>query len=307
VESSRAAAHVVDTGDPEDVFIVGAIRMAATPSEFVARFRNITEFESGPTVPAGAKFSAPPQAKDLATLSFIKKEVDDIKDCKPGDCTFKIGDAGMQRIRSSVNWKSPDYVADANRVLRGLWLEYLQGYQAKGNSALAAYHDSEKVVRVHDGLSSMVKNLPVLQEFVPEVAAFILQYPQARPANCEDFFYWQLADFGLKPVHRVTHVLIQKKPAQFGEGYLIASKMLYASHYFRSALEFRFLVPAEGSDKKPGTYLVVLQRSYVDGLTGFKGKLLRGTILGKSRDALERYLLSSRGKLEGTAGPAKSR
>jgi hypothetical protein len=77
--------------------------------------------------------------------------------------------------------------------------------------------------------------------------------------------------------------------------------MLYASHYFRSALEFRFLVPAQGSEKNPQTYLVVLQRSYVDGLGGFKGKLLRGPILSKSRDALERYLAASKNKLEGKA------
>jgi len=306
VESGRAAAHIFDTGDPEDVFLVGAIRIAASPAEFVNRYRNITEFESGPSVPAGGKFSVPPQAKDLAGLSFVRDEVDDIRDCKPGDCSFKIGDSGMQRIRSGVNWKSADYVGEANKFLRGLWLEYLQTYQAKGNPALAAYHDTNKVFRVQEGLSSMVKNLPVLQQFVPETAAYLLQYPQGRPADSEDFFYWQVADFGLKPVHRLTHVIIQKKPAQFGEGYLIAAKMLYASHYFRSALDLRFLIPAEGSDKKPAMYMVVLQRSYADGLTGFKGKLLRGTILSKSRDALERYLLSSKSKLEAQAPPKKS-
>ncbi len=304
VEAGRAAAHVIDTGDPEDVFIVGAIRMGATPGQFAARYRNVTEFESGPGVPAGGKFSVPPTVNDLTGLNFIKDEVDDIKDCKPGDCTFKIGDPGLQRIRTSVNWKSPGYVAEFNKLIRSMWLEYLSNYQSKGNAALAVYHDSEKLSRVADGLTKMVKNTPVLQQYVPEMANYLVQFPQGKPPDSEEFYYWQLAEFGLKPVHRVTHVIMQKKKGQYGEGYLIANKMLYASHYFRSALELRFLIPAEGSDKKPATYIVVLQRSYVDGLTGMKGKLLRGPIMSRSRDAIERYLVAAKSKLEGTA-PAK--
>jgi hypothetical protein len=299
VESGAASAHVFETGDPEDVFIVGAVRIGIRPADFIAKYRNVTEFESGPGVPAGAKFNTPPTLKDLAGLNLVKSEVDDLKDCQPGDCTFKIADRGLQRIRSQVNWKSPNYVAEANNLIRNMWLEGLLAYQSNGNSALSAYHDSEKITKVQDGLNSMVKNLPVLQQSVPEMANYLVQFPQGRPAGMEDFYYWQLAEFGLKPVHRVTHVMMQKKPAQYGDGYLIASKMLYASHYFRSALEFRFLIPAAGSDKSPQTFLVVLQRSYVDGLGGFKGKLLRGPILSKSRDALERYLLASKNKLEG--------
>lgn len=305
VEGGRAAAHIVETGDPEDVFIVGAIRIGVSPTTFVDRFRNITEFESGPGIPAGGKFSVPPNANDLSGLAFIKDEIDDIRDCKPGDCSFKIGDLGMQRIRTSVNWKSQGYVAEANKVIRAIWIEYLKDYQTKGNAALAVYHDSDKLSRVADGLTKMVKNLPVLQQYVPETAEYLVRFPQGKPPASEEFYYWQIADFGLKPVHRVTHVIIQKKPGQFGDAFLITNKMLYASHYFRSALEFRFLIPAEGSDQRPSTYLVVLQRSYVDGLTGMKGRLLRGPIMSKSRDALERYLMASKNKLEGRPAAAR--
>jgi hypothetical protein len=305
VESGKASAHVVETGDPEDVFIAGAVRFAASPVEFVNRYRNVTEFESGPGVPAGGKFSAPPVLADMSSLAFIKKEIDDIKACKPGKCEFKIGDRGLARLQSSVNWNSPDYTAKANDALRSLWLEYLKNYMANGNEALAVYHDSDKLSRVAEGLEKMVANLPALQQFVPEMNAYLTRYPQGKPPDSEEFFYWQVADFGLKPVHRVTHVIIQKKKAQYGDGYLIANKMLYASHYFRSALELRFLIPAEAPNNKPATYLVVLQRSYVDGMTGFTGKILRKTVMGRSRDALERYLTACKGKVEGASAPAK--
>lgn len=96
----------------------------------------------------------------------------------------------------------------------------------------------------------------------------------------------------------MTRVVILRKPAQFGEGAVIASKMMFASHYFRSALEFRFLLPAQSPAGKPQLYLVALQRSFVDGLGRFKGKLVRGPILSRTEDALERYLLGVKGKLE---------
>lgn len=302
IEAGRPAAHVVETGDPEDVLIVGAIRIAASPAEFVARYRNVTEFESGPGVQASGRFNTPPRIQDLAGLALSRDDWDDIRDCEPGDCSFKAGDAGLNKMRASVNWKSPDYVAQANRVLQNLALEYLLNYQAKGNAGLAAYHDTDKVQRVQDGLTKMVGNLPVLQQYMPEVANYLLHYPKGRPVGMEDFFYWQAAEFGLKPVHRITHVLIQKKQVPSGEGYLIANKMLYASHYFRSALELRFLAPVQTADKKTATFLVVVQRSYVDGLTGMKGKLLRGPIMSKSRDALERYLVDCKNKVEPRGG-----
>lgn len=297
-EAGRTVTRLVETGDPEDIFIVGIVRIATTPANFVTRYRNITEFEASPSVPASAKFSTPPKESDVATLSITKSDVDSLRDCKPGDCDFKIGDRGMQRIRAAVNWKDPNYVAQANKALRALWLEYLRAYQASGNSSLAAYHDSPKAFRVEQGLVDQLKKLPFLYETMPDLANHLQQYPKSKLADSEELFYWQQAEFGLKPLVRMTHVVIQRKPAQFGEGAVIASKMLFASHYFRSALEFRFLVPAQSPSGKPELYLVILQRSFVDGLSGFTGRIIRGPILSKTKAAMDQYLVETKGKLE---------
>jgi len=74
--------------------------------------------------------------------------------------------------------------------------------------------------------------------------------------------------------------------------------MLWASHYFRTALEFRLLVPVKTSDGKPALYCVVLQRSYVDGLTGLKGRLIRGPIMSRTVSSMQGYLSSIKKKLE---------
>jgi hypothetical protein len=204
----------------------------------------------------------------------------------------------MTHLRAKVNWQAPDYVDQANRAVRGLWLSYLGDYQKTGNSALARYHDNDKIFKVEDGLNSLIRNTPVLGKYAPEMERYLLQYPRMKGTWGEEMFYWQVGDFGLKPVHRLTHVVIAKEPTTYGEAYLIASKMLFASHYFRSAIELRFLVPGQDQTKGGMHYLICAQRSYVDGLTGMKGRMLRGIILKKSRQSMEGYIASVKKKVE---------
>ena len=74
--------------------------------------------------------------------------------------------------------------------------------------------------------------------------------------------------------------------------------MLLASHYFRAALELKSLAPDRASPGGKSFYLVCLNRSFVDGLTGVKGALIRGTVKSRSRDSLARYLGSVKQKIE---------
>jgi hypothetical protein len=74
--------------------------------------------------------------------------------------------------------------------------------------------------------------------------------------------------------------------------------MLLASHYFRAALELKSLAPDGSSQDGKSSYLICLNRSFVDGLTGFKGGLIRGKVKSRSRDALESYLSSVKQKIE---------
>jgi hypothetical protein len=297
-EAGQGVVRLVDTGNPEDVFVAGIIRLAVPPAYFVQRYRDIVKFESGPGILAVGKFSNPPREDDMAGLVFSKAEVDDLRDCEPGDCDFKIGDRGMKFIRDGVQWSSADYLQQLNRVIREMWIRYLKEYQEKGNAALAAYHDTDKIFHVEQGQGELLAKSPFLTRYLPELSGYLTGYPKAALPNGEDFFYWQVADFGLKPVHRITHVAIQRAESKEGEAYAIASKMLWASHYFRSALEFRVLVPVKTGDGKPAHYFVVLQRSYVDGLTGFKGRLIRGPIMSRTVSSMKGYLSNTKTRLE---------
>jgi len=106
----------------------------------------------------------------------------------------------------------------------------------------------------------------------------LLEYPKARLSKGSAFFYWQQVEFGLKPTIRVNHVAISEE----AENTIIASKLLYASHYFRAALELQILVP--DSSRGPGFWLVTVKRLRSDGLSGTTGQFVRIRV---ERDALK--------------------
>jgi len=121
---------------------------------------------------------------------------------------------------------------------------------------------------------------------------YLLEYPKYTLAGSKDFLYWQEAVFGLKPTARINHVVIAERP----EGIAIASKQLYATHYFWTALELRLLVrdPARGK----GFWFVNVNRSRSDGLTGFVGRIIRGKVRGEARNGMEAVLKITKTNLE---------
>jgi hypothetical protein len=132
--------------------------------------------------------------------------------------------------------------------------------------------------------------------------AYLEEYPRSQPSGAEDFFYWSTVDFGLKPTVRVNHVIIHPLAARpSGVSHVIAIKQLYASHYFQTTLELRFLVDDARRADRPGFYLVSITRSRIDGTGGLKGSLLRSVISRRSRTAVRSYLEHLKRQVERTA------
>jgi hypothetical protein len=73
---------------------------------------------------------------------------------------------------------------------------------------------------------------------------------------------------------------------------------LYATHYFHTTLELRFLVKDDRPATRRGFYLLSITRSRNDGTTGFTGSLLRPIISRRSRNAVRGYLQHLKRQLE---------
>jgi hypothetical protein len=110
--------------------------------------------------------------------------------------------------------------------------------------------------------------------------------------NTDAFLYWQEAQFGLKPTIRINHVVMIEQPSHVA----IASKMIYASHYFWTALELRVLVP--DPPRGHGFWFVSVNRSRSDGLSGFVGRVIRGKVRSEAEKGMAAALNATKSQLE---------
>ena len=281
-----------DTRVSQELAHVGVVYLDASPADFLDRFRDIEEFESGPGIPQIGRFSSPPRIEDLQGLTLPERDLEALPSCRPGDCALKLSADGMKRFRNEVDWSSPTAAQQANEIAREMILELVFAYQAEGNGALGSYADSDEPMPVAEQFRGLLTNRDPLPNPVPALLTYLEHYPLGFPPGADEFFYWTVVDFGLKHTIRVNHVtiypLVDGSPP--GDAYAIAIKQLYASHYFHTTLELRFVTahpPASGRD---GSSLISITRSRTDGMTGFKGWFLRPIIRGRSRDAVRGYL-----------------
>lgn len=294
----RAVAKLLETQTNDEIAIFGIIKIRVPQEFFIEKFRDIIAFESGQNVRAAGIFHSPPELSDVTTLQINDEDMREIRNCKPGDCEVKMSDRAMKTLIDGIDWTSPGAKLQAQLLIRQELVDYLAGYQQIGDNALSVYSDKEKPQAIRENLGKLLQNSSHFFQYDPILANYLKSYPQGRPVDTEDIFYWQNGEFGLKPVIRASHLVIHRSTRGTDVTYTLASKMLIATHYFRAALELKTLVPESSSPDGKSFFLLCLNRSFVDGLTGFKAAFIRGTVKKRSRESLERYLLSSKKKIE---------
>ena len=216
-----------------------------------------------------------------------------------GDCDVKLPGAIIERLQREVDWKSANATERATALLRQALLEYVRAYLAGGNRALAEYQDKKQAVRLEEEFRGLLGNSPYLYEYVPESHRYLQDFPQGKPAGAEDFIYWSLEKFGLKPVLSVTHVTMHRRPSG---PVLIASKQIYGSHYFDASLALTALIEGEDASGRPGFYLLYLNRSRADALRGGFSGLKRSLVGGKVNGGMKENMRLTKQRLENGAG-----
>ena len=292
LERGSAVMYSLDTPVREEVAHVGAVYLDAPAEQVVERFRDIEQFERGPGIPQIGRFSDPPRIEDLQSLTLPAEDVADLAECRSGDCEVQLSADAMRRFRNDVDWTSAQAARQADEVARGMILDLVNAYRAEGNAALGSYVDDDEPLPVAERFRALLVSRDPLPVPVPALLAYLDDYPRGLPDEAEEFFYWTVVAFGLKPTIRVNHVTIQPLAARPSSGvaYAIAIKQLYASHYFHTTLELRFLLDRAGGSGRRGAALVSITRSRNDGMTGFRGWFLRSIIRRRSRDGVRGYL-----------------
>ncbi len=283
---------LLDADPSKEVATFGAVWIGAPIARYVAAIQDIESFERGEAFKITKRISTPPRIEDFAELRLPDDDLADLRTCRVGDCELKLGERPLRALQAEVDWTRNDAPARANQVMRRFAVNYAQGYLDGGDDRLAVYRDSSRPKFVAREFRSMVDAMPSLTTFWPNVRRYLLGYPREPLAGVSSFLYWQEAQFGLKPTIRINHLMVREGV----DDTIVASKMLYASHYFWTAIELRILVP--DPIRGAGFWFVTVNRSRSDGLSGFTGTMIRGRVRREAQNGALAALRLTKSRLE---------
>jgi hypothetical protein len=296
-EEGRPVVKELDTSVKREIAIFGIIWINADPDRFVARFRDIEQFERGVGILGIKKIGEPAALSDFDAMTLSDDDLRALPKCKIGDCFVKVDAEALRRYQTEVDWSAKDARAQANALARRLLFETLQAYQRGGNSSLGLLRDNKRPTDIGDEFVGMVENSSYMPEYLPGLNRYLLDYPEGKPRGAEEFFYWSKVNFGLHDTVRLNHVVIARNPSAPTD-VAIASKMLYATHYFHAALDLRYLARDTGRPDALGFYMMTVQRSRSDGMTGLFGGTIRRRAVKGSSEGLMKHLVAVKTSLE---------
>jgi hypothetical protein len=274
IRQGQIVTKVLPAGDTKyGVLVLGAVYVNAPVEKFapvykdVSRLRKLKVYLDLQTFSVGG---APVKLSDFDRVTINRKDVDDLKDCTPGDCDLQL--ANVESVRKQIKWGSPEQYDQANKVARQAMFELTQRYQSGGLKSFANYEDRGKPFNRFTETKAMLDNSFYLQgSTAPDVYRHIVEYPQGKVAGAEEFFYWENIDFGQGPTIRVSHNTIF--PMGAGPAKPVAvNKQLYASRYIRTALMIFACVP---DTQGKGFYLIEINDSRTPDFGSMKLSIVR--------------------------------
>ena len=296
IKEGEAVSKILKTDNKPEVVVFGAVYVRAQMEDYVALFRDLSQLEKYENYFAVRRFSDPPVLSDLEGFSIDHKDIEGLEDCKVADCDIQLPVQNMEAFRNQVDWDAEDVDVQVNEMAKPMFLDLVKAYLAGGNQALGEYRDKKKPHIVEDHFTGLLSQLKALPDYAPELYNYLLNYPEATLPGADDYLYWEHVKFGLKPTIRANHVTIYPMKSGSMSAYITVTKQLYASHYFHTAIDLSYVVKETPED--PGFFLITVKASCQDGLTGFKGSILRSIVTRKTRGSLRDGLETIKKKLE---------
>lgn len=290
------AARALPAAHDDGVSAIGAIWIAARPDTYLRWAEEFADFDRGSSVQAVQKLSSPPVASDFDGLRLSAEELRDLARCRVGACALQLDADSIHRV-AAIDWRRKDASERATDVVRSFMLDVALRYTAEGNAGLPHYHDAKKATDVEQNLAGLLDDERAAGRIPAPLLAFLHGYPRAPlPAQSASYVYWTTNTFGLKPTTRLNHTVVSRGAADDQIIGIIATKQLYASHYFHGALEMRYVVANPALDDRFA--LVMVTRARSDGLTGVTGAVIGGAIRRRALQSLRGYLRFTRDMVE---------
>ena len=301
LDTGQVVTAVYDgTTADNEIFVGAAVKVRVPRAQVTSYYGQMISYVDGQVTLAFGRFGSPPAIGDVKDLAFDRSEVDQLKSCRQGSCDVRLGGAGLEALRSSIDWKAADYVERVNAFARKAAVDYVTAYQAKGDKALVTYNDRAQAVSLQDQWRGILSSSPLFHHYSADLKSYLEQFPGGSLPGARNVFYWAKERFaGSKPIISIVHGIVYEPPGQKDRTF-VAQKQLYASHYYDGSLALATLLDAEDGGR-PATYLVYANRSRGDLLKGGFGGLKRGVARTQARRAAEDTLATIKRALESAA------
>lgn len=297
----RAVAKLLPTRNENDVTVFAVIGVSASRDTVISYARDAERFLSA----KGRQFDVlgnPPESTDVRDVSFDEAEYRSLRSCRPRDCRFKLPEVWMTAFDREVDWSARDAKRQADGILRDVLVRLAVDYQSRGSPATLPY-DDVRGVRSGDVFAEIAAPSTDLYAYPVDLERYLTMYPSARPIGAHDYLYWAEDRLpGLRPTITLNHVVIHVPPDDSAGAAFIASKQLYANHYFEGGFELITVVDAGDSTTQPAAYLLTVRRLRFDHLP--RGLLnVRGRVRSRMVDATRRDLERHRAAVERVGNP----
>jgi hypothetical protein len=302
MEIGQVVIGVLASGDTTyGILVLGGVYINAPISKFAEVCRDISRLEGEKGYIAVQEFShggTPTKLSDFDRLDLERRDIDQLQQCKPGDCDLQVFD--VVAFQKAVKWKSKDKYAQANQLLRQRMYEGMTRYLAGGLKSLGSYTDRSKPLNLYQATKDMVdRSFYLPPDKAGEIYRHVLDYPEGKLEGAEDIFYWEKADFGLGRTVHVNHLMLFPKgvdPIKL----VVANKQLYSSHDIRVGLQMLYCIPDTQNPNKAGFFLIEMSDSRVPDLDSSKLAIARKVATAKALEAtrhtLETYQRRAVGK-----------
>lgn len=271
----------------------------AASDVFVSWIRQVAELKRSKAVPVSRRFSEPPALGDLDGLQLDQRDLDSIRECRPGDCDLKLSAAEIETL-SRVAARGSD--GAIQEVFRRLLLDRLMAYRSGGLAALPLPAFSRNAIQPAEVFAALRASSPYIRQSDQRLASWLEQPHEAGGPEVESFYYWSKEYYSSgKAVIAVTHVGVTRAATgSAGPQVAVAGKQLFASRYMNGMLTHITL----SRDPQSGQgYMTYTNRAQLDVLGGMFGGIVRGIINGRLKGDAATVLRTLRTRIE--SGPPK--
>ncbi len=288
LQLNQPVVRLAPTSNKREVAVTGLVHINATAEDFLRSYRDSMLQKSNVAILEIGRFGPEPTLADIEALTLEAKDIEDLKECVAGDCQVKLSAPMIERFRNEIDWAAPDYQSRATNLFKEMLVAYIKDYRARGEAALIEYSDKRDRVSLATEQRALSSAGGYVNSFLADTKSGLQLIDEA--------LVWSKIKFGLKPVIAVNHISIYKRNSGVGPQVLVASKQIYANHYFNAFHALTAFVNVPGA-----TYLVYENRSRADGLEGPFGKIKRGVVEKKALEGLRGIIAQSKASLEGPA------